>query len=243
MGNVDATEVAKFDGLASHWWDSSGPLKALHQINPLRLRYIRRAGISEGSGSPGCGLRRRNPFRSHGRGRRPGYGHRSGGRGPFRGPPSRGHEAGLKIDYHQEAVESLASSADHLYDLVTCMELLEHVPDPRSVVRACSRLLKPDGDLIFATINRNPKSFLFAIVGAEYLLRLLPMGSHRHARFIKPHELIGWGKECRLKIQDTTGLGYNPFTHGYFLTRDTSVNYLAHFKSNTRQQGIGNGHK
>ena len=229
MGNVDGAEIAKFDRLASRWWDTSGALRSLHQINPLRLRYIRQRTSLRGAKvlDVGCGGGILSEAMATAGARVTGI-----DLGAEALAAARHHAAmgGLKIDYQQKAVEALASSEVEPYDLVTCMELLEHVPDPRSVVRACSRLLKPDGDLIFATINRNMKSFLFAIIGAEYILRLLPMGSHRHKRFIKPRELRGWGEECHLKMQDVTGLGYNPFTHGYFLTKDTSVNYLAHFK-------------
>ena len=229
MGNVDATEVTKFDRLASHWWDSSGPLKPLHQINPLRLRYIRQRASLHGAKvlDVGCGGGILSESMAAQGAEVAGIDLGIEALAVARRHASRG---GLKIDYQQKAVEDLAASGTEPYDLVTCMELLEHVPDPRSVVRASSRLLKPDGNLIFATINRNIKSFLFAIIGAEYILRLLPVGSHRHARFIRPRELKEWGKESHLEIQDVTGLGYNPFTHGYFLTKDTSVNYLAHFK-------------
>ena len=229
MDNADGTEIAKFDRLASRWWDSSGPLKSLHQINPLRLRYVRQQTSLRGAEvlDVGCGGGILSEAMATAGARVTGI-----DLGAEALTVARRHAAmaGLKIDYRKEAVETLASSDVGRYDLVTCMELLEHVPDPRSIVGACSRLLKPDGDLIFATINRNLKSFVFAIIGAEYILRLLPAGSHRHTRFIKPRELIEWGEDCHLKIQDTTGLGYNPFTHGYFLTKDTSVNYLAHFK-------------
>jgi 2-polyprenyl-6-hydroxyphenyl methylase / 3-demethylubiquinone-9 3-methyltransferase len=229
MGNVYATEVAKFDRLASRWWDSSGALRSLHQINPLRLRYIHQQTSLRGARvlDVGCG----GGILSESMAAR---GAQVTGidLGVEALVVARHHAAmgGLKIDYQQKTVEALASSDVESYDLVTCMELLEHVPDPRSVVRACSRLMKPEGNLIFATINRNLKSFIFAIIGAEYILRLLPTGSHRHRRFIRPQELSGWGEECHLEIQDITGLGYNPFNRGYFLTRDVSVNYFAHFR-------------
>jgi 2-polyprenyl-6-hydroxyphenyl methylase/3-demethylubiquinone-9 3-methyltransferase len=229
MGNVDATEVAKFDRLASRWWDPSGVLRSLHQINPLRLRYIHQRTSLRGAEvlDVGCGGGILSESMAACGAQVTGI-----DLGVEALAVARRHAdvKGFKIDYQQKAVEDLASSgADH-YDLVTCMELLEHVPDPRSVVRACSRLMKPDGDLIFATINRNIKSFIFAILGAEYILRLLPVGSHRHSRFIRPHELWRWGEKSDLEIQDVTGLGYNPFTRGYFLTRDVSVNYFAHFR-------------
>lgn len=229
MGNVDATEVAKFNRLASRWWDSSGALGSLHHINPLRLRYIHQRTSMRGAKvlDVGCGGGILSESMAACGARVVGI-----DLGVEALAVARRHAqlAGMKIDYQQKAVEDLASSGADRYDLVTCMELLEHVPDPQSVVRACSRLMKPEGDVIFATINRNIKSFIFAILGAEYILRLLPVGSHRHRRFIRPHELWRWGEGSNLEIQDLTGLGYNPFTRGYFLTRDTSVNYFAHFR-------------
>ena len=229
VDNVDTAEIAKFDRLADHWWNPSGAFGALHRINPLRLRYINERTTLKGARvlDVGCGGGILSEAMA--------------GRGAKVTGIDLGVEAlcaarhharrkGLKIEYRQKAVEALAATVTDRYDLVTCMELLEHVPDPRSVVRACSRLMTSKGDLIFATINRNLKSFVFAILGAEYILRLLPVGSHRHEKFIKPRELRKWGEGCHLKLQDLTGLGYNPFTRKYFLTEDTRVNYLAHFR-------------
>ncbi len=229
MDNVDIAEIAKFDRLADHWWNPSGAFGALHRINPLRLAYIEARTSLKGARvlDVGCGGGILSEAMTS-RGARVtgidlGAEALSAGRHHAR-------KAGMKIEYRQRAVEALAEAVADRYDLVTCMELLEHVPDPRSVVRACSRLAKPNGDLIFATINRNLKSFVFAIVGAEYILRLLPVGSHRHGKFIKPHELRKWGEACDLELQNLIGLGYNPFTRHYFLTEDTGVNYLAHFR-------------
>lgn len=229
MDNVDDAEVAKFNRLASRWWDSSGALGSLHHINPLRLRYIRQQTSLGGAKvlDVGCGGGILSESMAACGARVVGIDLSEKALAVAR---RHAQAAGMKIDYQQKAVETFASSGADDYDVVTCMELLEHVPDPRSVVRACSLLVKPAGDLIFATINRNIKSFIFAILGAEYILRLLPMGSHRHRRFIKPHELRRWGGESNLEIRDLTGLGYNPFTRGYFLTRDTSVNYFAHLR-------------
>lgn len=228
MRNVDTVEIAKFDRMADHWWNPSGAFGALHRINPLRLGYIRQRTSLKGSkvldvgcgggilseGMAGCGAmvtgidlsgEALTAARHHAR------------------------MTGVKIDYRQTTVEALASTVPEGYDLVTCMELLEHVPEPQSVIRACSRLIKPEGNLIFATINRNIKSFIFAIIGGEYILRLLPAGSHRYAKLIKPRELVTWGEACDVRLEDLKGMGYNPFTGAYFLTRDTTVNYLAHF--------------
>lgn len=233
MDNVDMTEVAKFDRLASRWWDPSGALRSLHQINPQRLRYINQRTSLRGAKvlDVGCGGGILSESMAACGARVTGIDLGAEALAVARRHANKG---GLKIDYQQDTVEAMASSDVDHYDLVICMELLEHVPNPRSIVRACSRLMKPDGNLIFATINRNIRSFIFAIIGAEYILRLLPAGSHRHARFIRPHELSRWGEEFGLEIQDLTGLGYNPFTHGYFLTRDASVNYFAHLRRTVR---------
>ncbi|MCG6880147.1 MAG: bifunctional 2-polyprenyl-6-hydroxyphenol methylase/3-demethylubiquinol 3-O-methyltransferase UbiG [Deltaproteobacteria bacterium] len=229
MENADNTEIAKFDRLANHWWDSSGAFGALHRINPLRLRYIDQRTNLHGATvlDVGCGggilseamtargarvtgidlsVEALTAARQHAR------------------------MKGVRIDYRHTAVETLAPTLSEHYDVVTCMELLEHVPDPQSVIRACSRLVKPQGNLIFATINRNIQSFIFAIIGGEYILRFLPVGTHQYGKLLKPRELRRWGEECRLQLQDVTGLGYNLFTARYFLTRDTRVNYMAHFK-------------
>ncbi len=229
MGNVDETEVAKFDRLASRWWNPSGVLKSLHRINPLRLRYIHERTTLKGAKvlDVGCGGGILSEAMAVDGADVTGI---DLGAEALNAARHHAHMAGLKIDYQQKTVEALTSSATGCYDLVTCMELLEHVPDPRSVVRSCSRLAKPDGDLVFATINRNIRSFLFVIIGAEYIFRLLPVGSHRHSRFIRPLELSAWAEEFGLELRHLTGFGYNPFTHGCFLTSDTSVNYLSHFK-------------
>ena len=227
--NVDSTEIAKFDRLADHWWNSSGAFGALHRINPLRLRYISQRTNLQGATvlDVGCGggiLSEAMAARGAGV---------TGIDLSAEALTAARHHAqtkGIPVDYRQTTVEALAADLSEHYHVVTCMELLEHVPDPRSVIRACSRLVKPEGDLFFATINRNIQSFIFAIVGAEYILRLLPSGSHQFGKLLKPRELRKWGEECRLQLQDVTGLGYNPFTARYFLTTDTRVNYMTHFK-------------
>jgi len=227
--NVDSTEIAKFDRLANHWWNPSGAFGALHRINPLRLRYIGQRTTLDGATvlDVGCGGGILSEAMAA-RGARVTAIDLS--REALTAARHHARMKGVRIDYRQTAVEAMAATLSEHYDVVTCMELLEHVPDPRSVIRACSRLVKPKGDLIFATINRNIQSFIFAIIGAEYILRLLPTGSHQYGKLLKPHELRRWGEECRLQLQDVTGLGYNPFTARYFLTTDTRVNYLAHFK-------------
>jgi 2-polyprenyl-6-hydroxyphenyl methylase/3-demethylubiquinone-9 3-methyltransferase len=227
--NVDSTEIAKFDRLANYWWNPSGPLGALHRINPLRLRYIRQRTNLNGATvlDVGCGGGILSEAMAARGARVTGIDLSAEALTAAR---QHARMKDIRIDYRQTAVEALTATPSEDYDVVTCMELLEHVPDPRSVIRACSRLVKPKGDLIFATINRNIQSFIFAIIGAEYILRLLPTGSHQYKKLLKPRELRRWGKECRLQLQDVKGLGYNPFTARYFLTTDTRVNYLAHFQ-------------
>jgi len=226
MINADPHELAKFGDLAHQWWDKEGDFRPLHDINPLRLDWI--DGLATLNGKRvvdvGCG----------------------GGiladsmawRGaevlgidlstkPLRVAQLHALEAGTpRIAYREIAVEALAAEAPESFDVVTCMEMLEHVPDPGSVVAACARLLRPGGWAFFSTINRNAKSFVFAIVGAEHVLQLLPKGTHEYARFIRPSELIGWCRAAGLDAAATRGMEYNPLSRRYRLSGDTSVNYL-----------------
>ena len=227
--NADRTEIAKFDRLADHWWNPKGALGALHRINPLRLRYIEERITLKGARvlDVGCGGGILSESMAASGATVTGV---DLGSEALSAARHHARTGGMTIDYRQTTAEALASTVAGHYDLVTCMELLEHVPDPWSVVRACAQLVKPDGDLIFATLNRNIQAFVFAIMGAEYILRLLPAGSHRYGKFVKPRELRKWGESCNLLLKDLTGLGYNPFSRKYFLTHDTRVNYLAHFR-------------
>jgi 2-polyprenyl-6-hydroxyphenyl methylase / 3-demethylubiquinone-9 3-methyltransferase len=225
--NVDPREVAKFDDLAHRWWDPEGEFKPLHDINPLRLDYVeRRVPLADARVlDVGCG----GGILAESMARR---GATVTGIDMAEAPleVARLHllESGLEVDYRQVPVERLADEMPGAFDVVTCMEMLEHVPDPASVVSACARLVRPGGHVFFSTINRNPRSFLLAIVGAEYLLRLLPRGTHEYARFIRPSELTRWVRAAGLETCHVAGLGYNPLTREYRLDDDVQVNYLMH---------------
>ncbi len=225
--NVDPTEINKFEELASRWWDPESEFKPLHQINPLRLAYIEQfcQGL-EGKKvlDVGCGggiLAESMAAR--------GAEVTGIDMGEANLEVARLHllESGEQVDYRQIPVEKLAQEMAGQFDVITCMEMLEHVPDPESVIHACADLVKPGGQVFFSTINRNPKSYLFAIVGAEYILQLLPKGTHDFSRFIRPSELHQWIRETDLEARDITGMTYNPLTKAYRLdTNDVQVNYL-----------------
>ena len=223
--NVDPREIEKFSQLAHRWWDRQSEFKPLHDINPLRLQYIDRiAGLSGKTVlDVGCGggiLTEAMAAR----------GARVTGIDLADKPlkVARLHllESGYDVEYVKTSAEELARARPERYDVVTCMELLEHVPDPAATVRACSALAKAGGSLFFATINRNPKSYLFAVLGAEYVLKLLPRGTHDYEKFIKPSELAAMCRQGGLAIRDIVGMTYNPFTQTYALARDTDVNYI-----------------
>jgi len=223
--NVDPAEISKFAQLAHRWWDPDSEFKPLHDINPLRLDYIDRiAALAEKTVlDVGCGggiLAESMATR----------GARVTGidmsEKALKVAKLHGLESGVQVDYRQIAVESLAEEAPGRFDIVTCMEMLEHVPEPASVVQACAKLVKPGGFVFFSTLNRNPKSYLFAVLGAEYLLNLLPRGTHHYAKFIKPSELIHFCRESRLDLVNLSGMRYHPFDKTYSLGSDTSVNYL-----------------
>ena len=233
--NVDPLEIEKFQSIASRWWDRESEFKPLHDINPLRVGYIeQQAGQLEGMKilDIGCG----------------------GGilaeALAAKGAEVSGidlaemslkvaklhlHESNLDIDYQMISAEEFASTHAGSFDLITCLEMLEHVPDPASIVNAASSMLKPDGDLFFSTINRNPKSFALAIIGAEYILNMLPRGTHEYRKFIKPSELCKVVRDNQMEVVDITGMTYNPITRHYRLGRDIDVNYLMHCR--TREPG------
>ncbi len=223
--NVDQAELDKFSDLASRWWDPNSEFKPLHDINPLRLNYINEHATLDNAAvlDVGCG----GGILSESMAQR---GASVTGIDLAEAPLSvaRLHalESGVSVHYEAIAAETLAEQKPASFDVVTCLEMLEHVPSPASTVAACARLVKPGGRLFFSTINRNPKSWLFAIVGAEYILRLLPKGTHEFKRFIKPSELSAWCRDANLDVTGITGMTYNPVTKVYRLGKDVDVNYM-----------------
>ena len=224
--NVDPAELAKFSELAHRWWDPESEFRPLHQINPLRLAWIQQLAPLSGKQvlDVGCGGGILTDAMA-----RAGA-HATGidlATKSLRVAQLHALEAQTpRVQYREISAEDLAAAQPGGYDVVTCMEMLEHVPDPSSVVRACATLVKPGGWVFFSTLNRNPKSFLFAIVGAEYVLQLLPKGTHEYAKFIRPSELAAWARDNGLTPDQTRGMEYNPLTRRYWLSEDTSVNYL-----------------
>ncbi|MDE9446478.1 bifunctional 2-polyprenyl-6-hydroxyphenol methylase/3-demethylubiquinol 3-O-methyltransferase UbiG [Xenorhabdus bovienii] len=229
--NVDQQEIEKFEAVASRWWDLEGEFKPLHRINPLRLNYIlQRAGGLFGKKvlDVGCGGGILSESMA-----------REGadvtgldmGFEPLQVARLHALESDTSVTYVQETVESHAELHLHSYDVVTCMEMLEHVPDPESVIRACAKLVKPGGHVFFSTINRNRKAWLMAVIGAEYILNMVPKGTHDAKKFIRPSELIGWVDKTPLKDQHIIGLHYNPLTDKFRLGHNVDVNYMLHTQS------------
>jgi 2-polyprenyl-6-hydroxyphenyl methylase/3-demethylubiquinone-9 3-methyltransferase len=223
--NADPAELEKFGDLAHNWWDPNSEFKPLHDINPLRLEWIDTHVNLAGKRvlDVGCG----GGLLSEGMAR---YGADVTGIDLSDKPlgVAKLHllESGQKVDYRKVAVEALAEEMPGTFDAVTCLEMLEHVPNPSSVISACARLVKPGGQVFFSTLNRNPKSYLFAVLGAEYILRMLPKGTHDYAKFIKPSELARWAKLAGLEPEELIGMSYNPLSQKYSLGQDTKVNYL-----------------
>ena len=227
MSNVDQTEIAKFESIADKWWDPDGEFKPLHDINPLRLNYINERTALAGMAvlDVGCG----GGILSEGL--------------TYRGAQVTGIDMGaanldvaqahaaqhqLDIDYRHISVEDLAAEMPNHFDVVTCMEMLEHVPDPGAIVQACAALTKPGGHVFFSTINRNPKAYVMAIVGAEYVMNLVPKGTHEYLKFIKPSELSAWSRQARLNVRNVSGMSVNPLSMHFKITKDVDVNYFVH---------------
>jgi len=225
--NVDADEIRKFSDLAHRWWDPTSEFRPLHEINPLRVAWIDQVARLAGKATldVGCGGGVLSESMARRSARVKGI---DLGEKPLKVAQLHLLESNLDVDYEKIAAEQLAEREPARYDVVTCMEVLEHVPDPASTVNACAKLAKPGADLFFATINRNPKSYLFAIVGAEYVLRMLPRGTHDYAKLIKPSELARFARDAGLEVKEVIGMTYNPITKVYSLGRDTDVNYLVH---------------
>ena len=228
--NVDPAELQKFSELAHRWWDPQSEFRPLHEINPLRLGHIDGIAALRGKAvlDVGCGGGILAEAMATTGARVTGIDLADK---PLKVAQLHLLESGLDVTYRNIAVEALAQEAPKSFDVVTCMEMLEHVPDPASTVRACAALLKPGGHAFFATLNRNPKSYLFAIIGAEYVLKLLPRGTHDYARFIKPSELSASCRSAGLEVDGLIGMTYNPFSKVYALEADTSVNYILHARA------------
>ena len=226
--NVDPAELAKFAALAQSWWDPKGPSKPLHDLNPLRLRYIGRAVPLENTRvlDVGCGGGILSEAMARAGARVLGI---DLSRAVLDVAELHALDAKVAAEYRLIPVEELAREQPAAFDLVTCMEMLEHVPDPAASVLALAASVKPGGDVIVSTLNRNPMSFAVAIVGAEYIARALPQGTHEYLKFIRPSELARWGRKAGLELRDLTGISYNPLTRAFRLSPNTDVNYLAHF--------------
>ncbi|HSI95262.1 MAG: bifunctional 2-polyprenyl-6-hydroxyphenol methylase/3-demethylubiquinol 3-O-methyltransferase UbiG [Methylophilaceae bacterium] len=225
--NVDPAELQKFATLAHRWWDPTSEFKPLHEINPLRLDYIDRIASLSGKAvlDVGCGGGILSEAMA-GRGAQV-----TGidlGEKALKVAQLHKLESGAAVDYRLVSVEELAEEQPESFDVVTCMEMLEHVPDPSAIVGACARLVKPGGQVFFSTLNRNPKSYLLAVIGAEYVLNMLPKGTHDYRKFIKPSELSAWCRQVGLDVAGMTGMSYNPLSKRYWLNSDVSVNYILH---------------
>ncbi len=224
--NVDPAEIAKFEQLAARWWDAASEFKPLHDINPLRVDFIDTRAPVRGKAvlDVGCGGGILTEALAARGAQVTGI---DLGEAPLAVANLHLKESGLRVDYRRVSAEDLARERPAGFDIVTCLEMLEHVPDPASTISACATLVKPGGHVFFSTINRNPKSWLFAIVGAEYVLNLLPRGTHEYLKFIKPSELERWSRAAGLRMQELTGMHYNPLTKQYWLGPGVDVNFLA----------------
>ena len=228
--NLDHDEVKKFDELAAKWWDPEGEFKPLHQINPLRVGFINERANLEGIKvlDVGCGGGILAEALSKLGAQVTGI---DASEQTIGVAQDHSNAVGSDVSYYQTTIdEFIANKPEEKFDVITCLEMLEHVPSPGEIIKTCSTILKDDGDIFFSTINRNPRSYLFAIVGAEYILNLLPKGTHDYQKFIKPSELAKWIRDARLSQIETIGLSYNPITDNYWLGKDIQVNYMVHAK-------------
>ena len=228
--NLDHDEVNKFDELAAKWWDKDGEFRPLHQINPLRVDFIEERSSMEGKKvlDVGCGGGILAEALSELGANVTGIDASENTIGVAK---SHSRSIGSNVIYIQNTIEEfLSSHPNEKFDVITCLEMLEHVPSPNEIIKSCSNLLKDDGNIFFSTINRNPRSYLFAVIGAEYILNLLPKGTHDYEKFIKPSELAKWIREADLNSKETIGLSYNPITGNYWLGKDIQVNYMVHAK-------------
>lgn len=225
--NIDSAELKKFEDIAKKWWDPDSEFKPLHEINPLRLGYITDRVELTGMRvlDVGCGGGLLTEAMASCGANVTGI---DAGEGPLSVAKLHRHESNVWADYELTTVEDFAATNPEKFDVITCLEMLEHVPDPASVISACRSLLKEDGHLFLSTINRNPKAYLFAIVGAEYVLGMLPKGTHDFDKLIQPAELAAWCRDANLTITDLTGMTYNPITRAYKMGRDVDVNYMAY---------------
>jgi 2-polyprenyl-6-hydroxyphenyl methylase/3-demethylubiquinone-9 3-methyltransferase len=227
--NIDKTEIARFEAMAPIWWDKQGDLKALHDINALRLNYINKRAPLAGKSvlDVGCGGGILSEAMASLGATVTGIDIGDAALGVAR---MHSKESGLQVEYRQATAEQFAATHPDRFDVVTCLELLEHVPDPAAIIAACQTLVRSGGDIFFATLNRNPKSYIFAIIGAEYILGLVRKGTHRYRKFIKPIELQKWATDAGLSFRNQTGLHYNPILRRYSVGGNTHVNYLMHYK-------------
>lgn len=226
MSNVDQAEIAKFEALAHRWWDRESEFKPLHDINPLRVNWIDQRAALAGKKvlDVGCGGGILSEAMAHRGAQVTGI---DMGEAPLSVARLHQLESNLTIDYRQITAENLAAEMPEQFDLVTCLEMLEHVPDPASIIRSCFELVKPGGQVFFSTINRNTKAYLMAVIGAEYIMQMIPRGTHDYKKFIRPSELGAWCRNVGLKVTDMTGLTYNPITKNYKLVAsDVDVNYM-----------------
>ena len=228
INNLDPEEVKKFNDIAEKWWDLEGEFKPLHQINPLRVNFIKERTQLKGKRvlDIGCGGGILSEALSSAGADVIGIDASSQTIGVAK---SHANLVNSKVTYIESTIEEfLLNNKNDLFDVITCLEMLEHVPSPNQIIENCHSLLKDDGDIFLSTINRNPRSYLFAVIGAEYILNLLPKGTHEYSKFIKPSELTGWIRNSGLNLKETIGLSYNPITDHYWLGKDIQVNYMVH---------------